>query len=90
LFAYVFAGLLADCFRDVEHVLRLAVGGQGAGVGDASDDGLDGDFGFGGEFLLGVVGEEDVGSAAVGGFDFGLEFVGFHGGSVWRFRSIIG
>jgi hypothetical protein len=60
-------------------VLGFAVGDQGAGVGDATDDGLDGDFGFGGEFLLGVVGEEDVGSSAVGGFDFGLEFVGSPG-----------
>lgn len=63
-------------------MLRLSIFHEGAGVGDAIERGADGDAGGGGEFFLGVVGEEDVGATASGIVDFCGEgvFLGGHGG----------
>ena len=77
--AGLFAELFADGFRNMQHVLRHSVGDERAGAGHAIEGGLDGNFAFGAEFLLDVVGEENIGATTGGGLDGRSEFVFHHG-----------
>jgi hypothetical protein len=80
--ARAFADLFANRLQQTKHVLWMAVLDEGAGIRETVEGGFDGNAAFGGEFLFGVVGKEDVCSATVAGLDLCLEFVFLHSAGV--------